>query len=45
MGSHHPSWVAHGTKAKTPDEESAYDSYMNPEPGYRSGPGDSLDAD
>ena len=27
------------------DEETAYESYMNPEPGFQSGPGDSLDAD
>jgi hypothetical protein len=26
------------------DEETAYDSYMNPEPGFRAGPGDSYDA-
>jgi hypothetical protein len=26
------------------DEETAYDSYMNPEPGFQSGPGDSVDA-
>jgi len=27
------------------DEETAYESYMNPEPGFQSGPGDSVDAD
>ena len=27
------------------DEEAAYGSYMNPEPGFQSGPGDSVDAD
>jgi len=27
------------------DEETAYESYMNPEPGFQSGPGDSKDAD
>ena len=27
------------------DEEAAYESYMNPEPGLQSGPGDSVDAD
>ena len=27
------------------DEEIAYESYMNPEPGFQSGPGDSVDAD
>jgi len=27
------------------DEETAYESYMNPEPGYQSGPGDFVDAD
>ena len=27
------------------DEEAAYESYMNPEPGFQSGPGDSVDAD
>ena len=27
------------------DEETAYESYMNPEPGFQSGPGDSADAD
>jgi len=27
------------------DEEAAYDSYMNPEPGFQPGPGDSVDAD
>ena len=40
-------------KANTPDlrarndydEEAAYESYMNPEPGFQSGPGDSVDAD
>ena len=26
------------------DEETAYESYMNPEPGFQSGPGDSADA-
>ena len=27
------------------DEEAAYESYMNPEPGSQSGPGDSANAD
>jgi len=27
------------------DEETAYESYMNPEPGFQSGPGDSANAD
>ena len=27
------------------DEETAYESYMSPEPGFQSGPGDSVDAD
>jgi hypothetical protein len=27
------------------DEETAYDGYMNPEPGFQSGPGDSVNAD
>ena len=27
------------------DEETAYESYMNPEPGFQSGPGDTVDAD
>jgi len=27
------------------DEETAYDSFMNSEPGFQSGPGDSVDAD
>jgi len=27
------------------DEEAANESYMNPEPGSQSGPGDSVDAD
>ena len=27
------------------DEETAYESYMNPEPGFQSGPGGSVDAD
>ena len=27
------------------DEETAYGSYMNPELGFQSGPGDSVDAD
>jgi len=27
------------------DEEAAYESYMNPEPGFQSGPGDSANAD
>ena len=27
------------------DEETACESYMNPEPGFQSGPGDSVDAD
>ena len=27
------------------DEEAAYESYMNPKPGFQSGPGDSVDAD
>ena len=26
------------------DEATAYDSFMNPEPGFRAGPGDSYDA-
>jgi len=26
-------------------ELAAYESYMNPEPGFQSGPGDSADAD
>ena len=27
------------------DEEAAYESCMNPEPGFQSGPGDFVDAD
>ena len=27
------------------DEETAYESYMNPEPGFQSGPGDTVGAD
>ena len=27
------------------DEETAYEIYMNPEPGFQSGPGDSANAD
>ena len=27
------------------DEETAYGSYMNPEPGFQSGSGESVDAD
>jgi len=27
------------------DEETAYESYINPEPGFQSGPGDSAYAD
>ena len=27
------------------DEEATYESYMNPEPGFQSGPGNSVDAD
>jgi len=27
------------------DEETAYEGYMNPEPGFQSGPGDSAEAD
>jgi hypothetical protein len=27
------------------DEETAYESYMKPEPGFQSGPGDSANAD
>ena len=27
------------------DEEATYESYMNPEPGFQSGPGDSANAD
>jgi len=27
------------------DEEAAYEGYMNPEPGFQSGPGGSVDAD
>jgi len=27
------------------DEETAYDSYVNPKPGFQSSPGDSEDAD
>jgi len=30
---------------KKTDEEAAYESYMNPEPGFQSGPGDSANAD
>ena len=30
---------------KNNDEETAYESYMNPEPGFQSGPGDSTNAD
>ena len=32
-------------KANDYDEETAYESYMNPEPGFQSGPGDSANAD
>jgi len=38
--------VASPTKkpiVKVADEETAYESYMNPEPGLQSGPGDSVD--
>ena len=27
------------------DEEAAYEKYMNPEPGFQPGPGNSVDAD
>jgi len=27
------------------DEETAHESYLNPEPGFQSGPGDTVDAD
>jgi len=31
-------------RARNDDEEAAYESYMNPEPGFQSVPGDSLEA-
>ena len=31
--------------AESYDEEAAYESYINPEPVFQSGPGDSVDAD
>ena len=43
--------VATGMRCQHPrarndyDEETAYESYMNPEPGFQSGPGDSTNAD
>jgi len=33
------------TNPDRPTEETAYESYMNPEPGFQSGPGDYVDAD
>jgi len=36
---------ATGDALNTYDEETAYESYMNPEPGFQSGPGDYVDAD
>ena len=33
------------TPGKLHDEETAHDSYMNPEPGFQSVPGDSAGAD
>ena len=38
---HQPS----GIRRNDYDEETAYESYMNPKPGFQSGPGDSVDAD
>jgi len=35
----------HPRARKDYDEETAHESYMNPEPGFQSGPGDSVDAD
>ena len=32
-------------KGNDDDEETAYESYMNPEPGFQSGPGGAVDAD
>ena len=37
--------VQHPRARNDYDEETAYESYMNPEPGFQSGPGDSVDAD
>ena len=39
-------WKAKHPRARNDyDEEAAYESYTNPEPGFQSGPGDSVDAD
>ena len=41
-----PLFMQKGPRARNDyDEETAYESYMNPEPGFQSGPGDSVDAD
>ena len=37
--------VEHPRARNDYNEEAAYESYMNPEPGFQSGPGDSSDAD
>jgi len=37
--------INYGRARNDYDEEAAYESYMNPEPGFQSGPGDSVDAD
>ena len=36
---------APSVSCKNQDKETAYEGYMNPEPGFQSGPGDSVDAD
>jgi len=43
--SHLPREKKHPRARNDYDEEAAYESYMNPEPGFQSGPGDSVDAD
>ena len=40
-----PSGVGSENARGGDDEEAAYESYMNPEPGFQSGAGDSVDAD
>jgi len=38
-------WKKHPRAHNDYDEETANENYMNPEPGFQSGPGDSVDAD
>jgi len=41
----HQPKIRHPRARNDYDEETAYEGYMNPEPGFQSGPGDSANAD